>query len=355
MSMEKLERRSRNNSTFWRLILSFIVLLLFIVALGACAPEETPPPTETEVPPSPVPPTATSPPPPTATPLPDQSEFRVAWESGPHANNYDLGKGPNTYCSRCHSPQNWDPTSKPDRPPNCITCKFATDEELRIATTMDFVEEADWFGITCESCHVVDENGIAGELSWLNTATGEYEEINVPNELCGKCHANTSGLSVSGGTGVTHAISLGGSAHLNWAGEWPQEDRPQFCSDCHDPHSTEPKQCVDCHEDIPTSDTHMQGLNAIMLDKVTCMACHDASGMEVGPHPDEEEGGLFVTIVSSVGRAGPTTEYLKSHSIQWAVSCDRCHFDGNVWELPVLTADGQVPEPTPEATAVGGT
>jgi len=163
-----------------------------------------------------------------------------------------------------------------------------------MATTMDFVEEADWFGITCESCHIVDENGIAGELAWLNVATGEYEEINYPNELCGKCHANTSG------------------------------------------------------------DTHMNGLNAIMLDKVTCMACHDADEMEVGPHPDEAEGGVFVTIVSSVGRAGPTTEYVKSHSIQWEVSCDRCHFEGNAWELTVLTADGQVPEPTPEPTAAGG-
>jgi hypothetical protein len=352
--MKKSERGSISRSTLGSMVLSFALFLLVIVALSACAAEETAAPTE--VPPSPVPPTATSPPPaPTPTPLPDQSEFRTAWESGPHANNYDVGKGPNTYCSRCHSPQNWDPASKPDMPPNCITCKFPTDEEVRMATTMDFVEEADWFGITCESCHVVDENGIAGELAWLNVATSEYEEINTPNELCGKCHANTSGVSVSGGTGVTHAVVLGGSAHLNWAGEWPQSDRPQYCSDCHDPHTTVPKQCVDCHTDIPTSDTHMKGLNDVMLDKVTCMACHDADGMDVGPHPDEAEGGVFVTIVSSVGRAGPTTAYVKSHSIQWQVSCDRCHFDGNPWELTVLTANGQVPEPTPEPTAAGGT
>jgi hypothetical protein len=290
-----------------------------------------------------IPPTTTN------TPLPDQSAFRIAWESGPHADTYDLGKGPNTYCSRCHSPQNWDPASKVDMPPNCVTCKFPTDPELRIATTMGFVEEKDWVGITCETCHVIDQYGIAGELAWFNVITGDYEEISNPNELCDKCHANTSGVSVSGGIGVTHAVILGGSAHLNWAGEWPQADRPQYCTDCHDPHSTIAKQCVDCHDDIPTSDTHMKGLNGIMLKNVTCMACHDASGMKVGPHPDKEEGGVFVTLASSDGKSGPIIEYVKSHSIQWQVPCDRCHFEGNDWELPVFTAGGGVPEPIPTA------
>jgi hypothetical protein len=350
MSMEKL---FKPGSKWWRVLLFVGMVMLLALFVGACTATDTPAP-PTDVPPSPVPPTATSPPPPpTPTELPDQSLQLTAWESGPHAFNYDLGKGPNTYCSRCHSPQNWDPESTVDRPPNCVTCKFPTDEEVRMATTMDFVEEEDWFGITCVTCHMVDSNGIAGELAWLNVVTSEHEEINIPNELCGKCHANTSGVAVTGGTGVTHAINLGGSAHLNWAGEMPQSDRPQYCSDCHDPHSTAPKTCVDCHTDIPDSDTHMKGLNAVMLSKVSCMACHDADGMEVGPHPDEAEGGIFVTILSSVGRGGPTTEYVKSHSIQWQVSCDRCHFEGNVWELPVLTADGEIPEPTP--TPEGGT
>ncbi len=329
----------------------FGAMLFLFFGLIVCSCTTSASPTPSEVVPTIIPATQTLiPPSPTKTPLPDQSAIHIAWESGPHADTYDLGKGPNTYCSRCHSPQNWDPDSKVDLPPNCVTCKFPTDPELRIATTMDFVEEADWVGITCATCHIVDENGIAGELAWLNVVTGNYEEINYPNELCSKCHTNTSGVSVSGGTGVTHAVVLGGSAHLNWAGEWPQADRPQYCSDCHDPHSTVPKQCVDCHEDIPTSDTHMKGLNAIMLDKVTCMACHDADGMEVGPHPDENEGGVFVTLLSSVGRSGTTVEYVKSHSIQWQVSCDRCHFEGNDWELLVLTAGGDIPEPTPDST-----
>ncbi|MEJ2013601.1 MAG: cytochrome c3 family protein [Anaerolineales bacterium] len=279
---------------------------------------------------------------PSPTPLPDQSAFRAAWEAGPHAHTYDLGKGPNTYCSRCHSPQNWDPASAVDLPPNCVTCKFPTDPELRIATTMDFVEEQDWVGIDCATCHEMERGVALPGFAWLNTVTGQYEVVNTPDELCAKCHLTTAGVSASGGRGVTHAIDARGSAHANWAGEWPQADRPQYWTDCHEPHSTEPLQCLDCHPGIPSSTTHTFGLNASMLDKVECMACHDASGMEVGPSPDPEQNGVFVTLVSSVGRDGQkSTSFSYSHTIQWQVACDRCHFAGNEWELPVLSAAGQ--------------
>jgi hypothetical protein len=219
---------------------------------------------------------------------------------------------------------------------------------------MDFVEEEDWVSITCESCHVMENDIVVPGLAWLNVVSGEHEPVNIPNELCEKCHVTTAGVQVTDGSGVTHGIVLGGSAHKNWAGEWPQSERPQYCSDCHDPHAATPKSCEDCHEEVLTSATHMKGFNDVMLDKVTCMACHDADGMEVGPHPDETMGGLFVTLVTSVGRGGPSTDYVKSHSIQWQVACDRCHFEENPWELLVLTADGEIPEPTPEPTAEGG-
>ncbi len=280
---------------------------------------------------------------PSPTPLPDQTAFLTSWESGPHAQTYDLGKGPNTYCSRCHSPQNWDPASTVDLPPNCVTCKFATDPELRIATTMDFVSEEDWIGIDCTTCHQMERGVSLPGIAWLNTVTGQYEAVNTSDELCTKCHLTTAGVSASGGRGVTHAVDTRGSAHANWAGEWPQADRPQYCTDCHDPHSTEPLECLDCHQDIPASTTHVMGLNAVMLDKVSCTACHDASGMEVGPSPDADQNGVFVTVVSAVGRDGQqTTIYSYSHSIQWQVLCDRCHFAGNEWGLPVLSATGQV-------------
>lgn len=342
--MSLFERPCTKGSSKRTLILGVGALLLLALALGACQPAATPEPTEPPPPPTAKP---TEPPPPPPTPLPDQSAFLAAWESGPHAHNYDLGKGPNTYCSRCHSPQNWDPASRPDRPPNCITCKFPTDEEVRMATTMDFVEEEDWVSITCVTCHQVDENGIVlPGNAWLNVVTGEHEMVNTPNEICAKCHANTSGIEVSGGTGVTHAVTLGGSAHLNWAGEWPQANRPQYCSDCHDPHSTVPKQCEDCHAKVLTSDTHMKGYNAIMLPKVTCMACHDAADYDVGPHPDEEMGGIWVTQETTMGRRGPSTSVIVSHSIQWQVACDRCHSKGNVHGLSARDSDGNPAEET---------
>lgn len=313
-------------------------LLLLVLAAGACAPAATPEPTT-------VPPTDVPPPEPTA--MPDQSEFIAAVEGNSH-NTYDLGHGPNTWCTRCHSPQNWDPEAFQGPPPDCFTCKFAHEEEMRVAPGNPFVPEEEWVGVPCESCHNVDENGIVTPgIAWLNPITMDYVAVNTSTELCEKCHVTTDGNAF--GSAVDHKITLGGSAHLNYGGFIGEVPPPSYCADCHDPHTLEPTQCVDCHESVTTSDTHMMGYNAIMLDKLTCMACHDASGLDVGPPPGEE-GGPWVTQLTTVGRSGPTTEFVLSHSIVYEVACDRCHFDGNPNELVVLTADGEVPEPPEEET-----
>jgi hypothetical protein len=339
------------------LLTAIVGLLLMAIGLSACQSSESPPPPEpvvekvvetvveyvevtVVVEPTPLP-TEQPPEPP---PPPDHSAILAAWESSPHGNTYDLGKGPNTYCSRCHSPQNWDPAATTDAAPNCVTCKFATDTELRVASTMDFVSEEDWVGINCETCHQVVDGVVQEGLAWLSPLTGEYMEVNTPNEVCTKCHLTSQGVSATGGRGVTHEIYLGGSAHKNWAGLLNTERRPEYCSDCHDPHTQVPKQCGDCHE-IDVAE-HARGEYAMMEDTVTCMACHEASGMDVGPHPDEAMGGIFVPILTEMGRSGLTTSAVVSHSIQWEVSCDRCHFDQNPWELPALTAEGEIPEAT---------
>lgn len=314
------------------------VVLLLALLIASCQPAPTPTeavveepePTEAPVIPTPVPP-------------PDHSAFVAAWEASPHGNTYDLGKGPNTYCSRCHSPQNWDPASTVDRPPNCVTCKFPTDPELRMATTMEFVAEEDWVGIACDTCHRVDEMGVVqAEIAWRSPLTDEYIDVSNSNELCTKCHLTSQGVSSTGGRGVTHEIYLGGSAHKNWAGMTTTTRRPEYCSDCHDPHTQQPKTCQECHS-IDTA-THAMGSYPMMAETVSCMACHEASGMDVGPHPDEAMNGVWVPLVSEVGRSGQlTTSAVVSHSVQWLVACDRCHSEGNAFELPVLTADGQVP------------
>jgi cytochrome c551/c552 len=109
---------------------------------------------------------------------------------------------------------------------------------------------------------------------------------------------------------------------------------------------TQPLGCADCH-DVASSATHAY-VN-VMLDRVSCIACHDAEGYDVGPDPNDPENGLWTTTLTEVGRAGPTTSAIVSHSIVHDVSCTRCHFEENTWGLQVLTEDGQIPEPEEES------
>ncbi|OJX48157.1 MAG: hypothetical protein BGO78_12860 [Chloroflexi bacterium 44-23] len=336
-------------------IVFMLTLLLGAILIVGCTakPAATEPPTV--LPTEPPPPTQAPVVVPTAIPEPvkpgvdigsaEYEAILAAYKNTKMGNTYDIGKGPNTYCSRCHSPQNWDPTSTTDRPPNCVTCKFPTDEEMRVATTMDFVAEEDWVGISCETCHVVEGDRVLTENAWFNPLTKEHETVATTEALCAKCHADTKGVSASGGRGVEHAIILGGSAHLNWGGALPQEQRPDQCSDCHNPHTMEVKGCVDCHADVMTMENHAKGTMAQHAN-LECQACHDASGAEVGPFPADAENPRWTTILTSVGRSGATTSVaVKSHSSAWLVDCSRCHFEANPWELTVLTADGKVPEP----------
>jgi hypothetical protein len=206
------------------------------------------------------------------------------------------------------------------------------------------IEEADWKAIPCETCHVMVD-GYATDIAWLNPISMEYVDVSNSTELCEKCHVTTTGNAF--GSAVDHKITLGGSAHLNYGGFIGEEAPPTFCADCHDPHTTEPKQCVDCHaEDIDTAE-HAGGMYGVMKDTVTCMACHDASGADVGPHPAEDND-LWVPQLTTIGRAGPSTAAIVSHSIVFTVACDRCHYADNAWELTVLTAAGAVPEPPAE-------
>jgi hypothetical protein len=338
------------------LIALFILLLALVMSgCGGAATPTAPPPTPEPVieyvqvtvvvPPTEVPP----PPTPEPTALPDQSVQIAAWEGSPHGNTWGEGKGPNTWCSRCHSPQNWDPASYIGPPPSCFSCKFPTDPEMRIAEGNPFVPEDEWVGIPCETCHRM-ENGVATQgIAWLNPISMEYVDVNTSNELCEKCHVTTVGTGNPVRSAVSHEIVLGGPAHLNYAGFIDEETPPTYCTDCHDPHTQQPKQCQDCHEIDPT--THAKGRYSLMADTVTCMACHDSSGAEVGPNPDEAAGGTWTTTLTEVGRSGPTTSAIVSHSIQYEVACNRCHFDANPWELTVYTETGEIPEPTPTPTA----
>ena len=290
------------------------------------------------------------PPEPTEVPA-DQTAFHAAWESGPHS-TYDLGHGPNDWCARCHSPQNWNPEATIGRPPNCVTCKFPTSEEMTIGDGNVLIPEEEWKAVPCETCHVMTD-GFAGENAWLNPVKMEYESVATSTELCEKCHVTTTGNAF--GSGVDHKITLGGSAHLNYGGFLGEDAPPTYCVDCHDPHTTEPLQCVDCHAEDIEKPEHAFGAYASMRDTVTCQACHDASGLDVGPDPDGS--GIWVTTFSEISRGKLTTEAVVSHSIVYEVSCDRCHSEGNAYDLTVREADGSIPEPEEEgetAYSTGG-
>ena len=324
--------KDKNRKKF--IIVGALILLTFILA--GCQPTEVIKEVEVQVTvvvePTEVPPE----------PYADQSAYHDAWESGPHS-TYDVGRGPNDWCARCHSPQNWNPEATVGTPPNCVSCKFPG-QDMTVGDGNVLIEEEDWFAIPCETCHVMVD-GFATEMAYLNPISMEYKEVSNSTELCEQCHVTTTGNAF--GSAVDHKITLGGSAHLNYGGFIGDVAPPTFCADCHDPHTTEPKACVDCHaEDINTAE-HAGGMYGVMKDTVTCMACHDASGADVGPDPSEDSD-LWVPQVTTMGRGGPSTAAIVSHSIVFTVACDRCHYADNAWELTVLTAAGAVPEPPAE-------
>jgi hypothetical protein len=247
-------------------------------------------------------------------PTPDQSAYWQAWNEGAHASAYDLGKGPNTYCARCHSPANYDPFAKVDPPPNCVSCKFAFESEPRIAVSNPMIPESEWRGTGCESCHWV-KNGVAeADISWTNIQTGYHETLASSTDLCEKCHTDTETLR--------HQRDLQDGAHKEYT-----------CTQCHDAHSTAAScSAANCHPEVGAEAKVIPGHDAEHAN-VTCVACHDATGLEVGPMEDQ---GAWVTFRTTELLGRTTSEAYQSHYLQLAVQCARCHYPDNPWNLNVV-------------------
>lgn len=300
-------------------------------------------------------------------------EFWEQWKSGPHAAIYDLGKGPNSYCARCHSPANWDPAAHVDPPPNCVSCKFSFEETPRIAEGNPLISEDQWSGLDCNVCHQIQNGLLNQEFSWFDKVSGYYETV-TPTELCEKCHNNTETLN--------HKILLDENTHPGYS-----------CIDCHDAHTATAScgsygchdkititmqsynpvhigidnnaECLACHEigivsqfhttwDVQGETTDCLGCHAkrtvlpvgnksisaghtIYHQNVKCMACHDASNLEVGP----VDGQSFWTTFRTTQLLGnSTTVPYSSHDLQRNVDCNRCHFANNPWGLPVQIEAG---------------
>jgi hypothetical protein len=240
-------------------------------------------------------------------PEPDPAAIEAAWQSSPHADTFILdANGQNNTCARCHAPINWMP-SMADLPESCYACKFELEDPPST------IAESDWNDIPCNICHKVDKKGnVEAEFAWLEIAPlGEYADVASPSELCLKCHtaADVPGHST---------IQLGG-------------DHPDYiCTDCHSAHDTSTScDAVGCHPDVIEPVTPIPGHDQDHRS-VTCGACHDASGMEVGP---DKESGLWTTFISGSAEDGVDRFPYTSHNVVLDARCDRCHFVNNPWGL----------------------
>jgi hypothetical protein len=252
---------------------------------------------------------------PTATPVPAEVlEIQAKLKDGPHGIGYDLSHGPNTYCSRCHSPENWDPAARVDPPPNCVSCKFPNEPEPRLAVSNPLIPVEEWKGISCEVCHVVRDNEVQAQIAWLDVQTGYHNTVASSTELCGKCHADTETLR--------HQRNLGEGAHADFT-----------CTQCHEPHSVAAGcSTTDCHPALADPAFSHPGSEPEHA-AVKCVACHDASGLEAGPLEEEAVWVVF-RETQLLGRSSKSP--YQSHTLDKQVDCARCHYPSNPWNLALV-------------------
>lgn len=274
---------------------------------------------------------------PAATPTPtprDDSAIRAALAAGVHADIYDLGMGPNTYCAECKSPANWDPQAVIDPPPNCVSCKFPGDTNIRVALGNPVVPESKWQGIRCLTCHPEGESGqVDAAVAWWDPLTDRHVSQASSTELCEQCHRDS-------GLGTMRQRELADSPGHSDA----------TCTTCHDPHSGAAA-CADCHNEQDTETAFVadcwepylaEGAPARHTD-LLCVTCHDNGGLELRPvdTPDEPYQGQWASWRTGlVAGVIPTNHVWVSHNLSAAVDCARCHYADNPWGL-----DGEVTRP----------
>lgn len=240
-------------------------------------------------------------------PTPEPAVIEAAWKSSAHADTFIIdAAGQNNSCARCHAPINWMPSME-TLPESCFACKFELEDPP------PFIPEEDWTQIPCKVCHGVDKKErIQPEIAWLEIPQlGEYINVASSTELCLKCHAPTD-VSQHGD------IQLGG-AHADYQ-----------CVGCHSAHDLATScDAVNCHSDVIKNTTQIPGHDE-EHQVVSCVACHDGSGMEVGP---DEEQAFWTTFANESANGSMERFAFTSHNIVLESSCDRCHFVDNPWAL----------------------
>jgi len=194
-----------------------------------------------------------------------------------------------------------------------------------------------------ESPHKSTKQGV----NCVNCHDGVEKNISNGYILCMNCHSVT--LKVSQPTNMNKLAH----SELN-------------CLSCHNPHSTQTS-CSNagCHdkirkpEDMPPAtpgsghpsnssfcggaNCHPAATEAAISNPtihgakhagVSCIACHDASGLKVGP---SKAFGMWVTYQSREDNSVSVQEPYFSHNLQSIVDCTRCHYEQNEWKLPLVT------------------
>jgi hypothetical protein len=93
---------------------------------------------------------------------------------------------------------------------------------------------------------------------------------------------------------------------------------------------------ANCHPAATQAAASDDSIHGAVHASVSCIACHDASGMPVGPSP---ELGAWVTFSAGEPDGIKEARPSMSHNVQAQVDCNRCHFDGNTWGLPRVTGN----------------
>ena len=229
--------------------------------------------------------------------------IETSWENSPHANTYVVdSKEQNNDCAQCHSPINWMPTLD-NLPESCFVCKF------EVSDPEPYISESEWESVKCMTCHKFNKKGEIEEgIFWLEIAPLEqYADVETSTELCTKCHLEMDNIERHPGTQIA-------GAHEGYN-----------CDDCHDPHSTSATcSSAECHSTFGMEDPPVLGHDDDH-QLVTCVACHDADGLDVGPNVEN----AWFTFLTE----GEETYQYSSHNVVLAVDCERCHYPDNPWDL----------------------
>ena len=202
----------------------------------------------------------------------------------------------------------------------------------------------------CDNCHEYKDGVVGVNIAWFNPKTQKYEHIQDINMLCRKCHSDIPDFN--------HQVASDHLAHRNFE-----------CINCHDPHSTmascsnstchaniltekdwPPSTPVgghpnlgnpfcggaSCHPAATEAASGPRSVHGFSHASVTCVACHDASGLPVNLDPVD---GLWKIWQRNIQDGTTPAVPYSSHNIQLAVDCNRCHYSDNPWNLPIVTGD----------------